>query len=108
MGPGHSGAALAAKPLAPRVPLWILFAVSEGIDVLFLIFAFVGIERQSVTKTSLENGIEILTPGVILWSHGFFYVFNLVRICRPDNLYNHAKNKTSLRGRACLFQPLNS
>ncbi len=72
MGPGHSGAALAAKPLAPRVPLWILFAVSEGIDVLFLIFAFVGIERQSVTRTSLENGIEMLTPGVILWSHGFF------------------------------------
>ncbi len=72
MGPGHFGVALAAKPLAPRVPVWVLLIVSEGIDILFFLFSILGIEKQSVSRTSLEHGIEILVPGVILWSHGLF------------------------------------
>jgi hypothetical protein len=72
MGPGHFGAALAAKPLASHVPVWILLIASEGIDILFFIFSLLGIEKQSVSKTSVENGIEILVPGMVQWSHGLF------------------------------------
>lgn len=72
MGPGHFGVALVAKPLAPRVPLWVLLITSEGIDILFFLFSMLGIEKQSISKTSIEKGIEILVPGVIQWSHGLF------------------------------------
>lgn len=72
MGPGHFGVALVAKPLAPRVPLWVMLITSEGIDILFFLFSMLGIEKQSISKTSIEKGIEILVPGVIQWSHGLF------------------------------------
>lgn len=72
MGPGHFSVALVAKPLVPRVPLWILLIVSEGIDILFFLFSGLGIEKQSISKTSIEKGIEILVLGVIQWSHGLF------------------------------------
>jgi hypothetical protein len=72
MGPGHLGVALAAKPLTPRVPLWILLIASEGIDILFFIFSLLGFEKQAVSISSVEKGIEIQVPGVIQWSHGLF------------------------------------
>lgn len=40
--PGLFAFALAAKPLAPKVPLWILLIASEALD--FLAFAFIGIK----------------------------------------------------------------
>ncbi|HEX7556359.1 MAG TPA: hypothetical protein VF338_07025 [Leptolinea sp.] len=72
MGPGHLGVALAAKPLAKSIPLWILLIASEGIDILFFAFTLLGIEKQAVSISSIEKGIEILVPGVIQWSHGLF------------------------------------
>ncbi len=72
MGLGHLSAGLVLKPLAPKVPLWILLVVSEGIDILFFLFSFLGIEKQSVTRTSMERGVETITPGVLYWSHGLF------------------------------------
>jgi hypothetical protein len=75
MGPGHFGVALAAKPLAPRIPLWILLVASEGLDILSFIFLSVGLETKFVRIVSLERGIVILSPGVYHWSHGLFMTF---------------------------------
>ncbi len=72
MGPGHFGVALAAKPLAPKAPLWLLLVASEGIDLLFFLFSMIGLERQAVSRSSLEQGIQIVTPGILYWSHGLF------------------------------------
>lgn len=72
MGPGHFGVALAAKPLAPKAPLWLLLVASEGIDILFFLFSMIGLEKQAVSRSSIERGIEILTPGVLYLSHGLF------------------------------------
>jgi hypothetical protein len=58
MGPiGHFAVGLAAKPLAPKVPLGVLFLATVVLDVLAIAFAFVGIE-------GVKSGI--------LWSHGLF------------------------------------
>lgn len=60
MGPaGHFAVGLAAKPLAPKVPLGILLLATEILDILATAFASAGIELT--TKT----------PG-IPWSHGLF------------------------------------
>jgi hypothetical protein len=72
MGPGHFGIAFAAKTIAPRIPLWALLAASEAIDLLCFGFAAMGIEKPGESQTSLEEGIRIITPGVIPWSHGLF------------------------------------
>lgn len=72
MGPGHFGVAMAAKPLAPKAPLWLLLIASEGIDLLFFLFSFIGLEKQAVSRSSIERGIEVITPGILYWSHGLF------------------------------------
>jgi len=54
---GHFAVGLAAKPLAPKVPLGVLFLATVILDVLAIAFAFVGIE-------SVHTGIP--------WSHGLF------------------------------------
>ena len=44
MGPiGHFAVGLAAKPLAPKVQLGVLFLATVILDVLAIAFAFVGI-----------------------------------------------------------------
>ncbi len=72
MGPGHFGVGLAAKAIAPNAPLWALLAASETLDLLSLGFIQAGIEKVGASQTSLEQGIHILIPGVIPWSHGLF------------------------------------
>ncbi len=42
---GHLAVGLAAKPVAPKVPLGVLLLASWVIDVLYLVFAFAGIEN---------------------------------------------------------------
>lgn len=54
---GHFAVALAAKPLAPKVPLWLLLLATLLLDILWGIFALVGVE--GITKE----------PD---WSHGLF------------------------------------
>ncbi len=72
MGPGHLGIGLAAKPLVPKVPLWVLLVASEVPDLLFYGFQAAGIEKQSITTTNLRQGLQVTSPGVIPWSHGLF------------------------------------
>lgn len=54
---GHFAVGFAAKPLAPKVPLWLLLTATLALDLLFGIFTLVGME-----------GIE----KEIYWSHGLF------------------------------------
>ena len=54
---GHFAVALAAKPAAPKVPLFVLLVATLILDLLYFVFAFAGIE-----------GINKEIP----WSHGLF------------------------------------
>jgi hypothetical protein len=59
---GHIGAGLAAKQVAPKVPVIILVLAAEVIDILCGIFMLAGIEK----------GATVLAYGSIPWSHGLF------------------------------------
>ena len=72
MGPAHLGIGFAAKKAAPDVPLWMLLVASEVLDLLSFVFITIGVEKISAVKTSLEKGIETITPGSVPWSHGLF------------------------------------
>ena len=72
MGPGHLGVAFAAKPLAPKAPLWTLLVASEALDLLSFGFIALGMEKVAVSQTDFKNGLQIITPGWIPWSHGLF------------------------------------
>jgi hypothetical protein len=54
---GHFAVGLAAKPIAPKVPLYVLLLSTLLLDFLFFAFALVGIEGM---KTDIP------------WSHGLF------------------------------------
>ncbi len=43
MGPAHFAIALAAKPAAPKIPLWVLLIASEILDLLCFAFISLGI-----------------------------------------------------------------
>lgn len=45
---GHYGAALAAKPLAKPVPLWVLFVAVQWLDVVWSGFVLAGIEKVRI------------------------------------------------------------
>jgi hypothetical protein len=70
--PGHFGIALAVKPAAPKAPLWVLLVASEALDLLSFAFMAVGIEDMGVSQTDFSQGVKILVPGSIPWSHGLF------------------------------------
>lgn len=72
MGPGHLGIGLAAKPVIPKAPLWVLLVASEALDLLSAMFIAVGIERMAVSQIDFEHGIQTITPGSVPWSHGLF------------------------------------
>jgi hypothetical protein len=72
MGPGHFAIAFVAKPVAPKVPLWVLLAASEALDLLSFGFLAVGMENFGSNTTSLEQGVKTLIPAAIPWSHGLF------------------------------------
>jgi hypothetical protein len=57
MGPiGHCAIGMAAKPLAPRVPVAVLLIATLLLDILAIVFTFIGI----------EGGEKVGNP----WSHG--------------------------------------
>ena len=70
--PGHFGIGLAAKPAAPKAPLWVLLVATEVPDMLYFAFHAAGIESAAVSTTDFSQGVEILSPGSIPWSHGLF------------------------------------
>jgi hypothetical protein len=72
MGPAHLGVGFAAKTIAPKAPLWALLVASEVLDLLSFGFMALGIERASTSQTDFIQGLKIITPGSIPWSHGLF------------------------------------
>ncbi len=72
MGPGHFAIAFAAKPVGPQGPLWTLLVASEALDLLSLGFIAIGIESAGVSSTDLNQGVQVIVPGSIPWSHGLF------------------------------------
>ena len=72
MGPGHFGVAFAAKPLAPKAPLWTLLVASEALDLLCFGFITLSVEKMAVSQIDFQNGIQTITPGSVPWSHGLF------------------------------------
>jgi hypothetical protein len=58
---GHFAAGLAAKPLAPKVPLYALLFATLVLDFLYFAFAYAGMEGA-------KSGIPWSHP----WSHGLF------------------------------------
>ena len=72
MGPGHLGIGLAAKPVTPKAPLWVFLVASEALDLLSAVFIKVGLERMAVTQMDFRQGLSVLTPSWVPWSHGLF------------------------------------
>jgi len=70
--PGHFAIGLAAKPVAPKAPLWVLLLATELPDLLFFAFQAAGIEYVAVSTTDFGRGVQILSPGSMPWSHGLF------------------------------------
>ena len=68
--PGHFGVGLAAKPLAPAVPVGVFLLASEFLDLLSLAFGAIGLEKFATSQTDFTHGVRILIPGSIPWSHG--------------------------------------
>ena len=68
--PGHLGIGFAAKPVAPKAPLWALLVATQVLDLLSFLFMAVGIESMGVTTIDLSQGIQFLTPASVPWSHG--------------------------------------
>ncbi len=57
--PGHFAIAFAAKPAAPRLPLWLLLVATEILDLLAFGFMAIGIEHGAPNPE-------------LAWSHGLF------------------------------------
>lgn len=70
--PGHLAIGLAAKPTAPKVPLWVFLLASWFLDILSFGFEAIGLEEFAVTQMDIENGLSIDLPGSVPWSHGLF------------------------------------
>jgi hypothetical protein len=61
-GLAHLGVGLAAKPVAPKVPLVVLLVSAYVIDIVWGVFFFAGIEHLP------QPGLTTTSP----WSHGLF------------------------------------
>jgi hypothetical protein len=71
-GIGHFSAGLIAKPVTPKVPLWILLAASETNDILYFLFSSTGIEPKVTFTMDFEHGVRHSTLSTNPWSHGLF------------------------------------
>lgn len=71
-GIGHLAAGFAAKPVEPKIPLWVLLVASETNDILYFLFASIGLEQKAVMTMDFSQGVKYLTPALNPWSHGLF------------------------------------
>ncbi len=57
---GHYGVAFAAKPVQPRLPLWLLFIAVQWLDVVWSVLVMLGIERLRIVKGFTEaNAMDL-------------------------------------------------
>lgn len=73
MGIGHLGAGLAAKRLAPQVSLGVLLLATELIDILWIIFALVGIEKMGLSPWSHGLFMAVIWSMAVGLLAGYFY-----------------------------------
>ncbi len=52
---GHYGPALAAKPVQPRIPLWLLFIAVQWMDVCWSILVLLGVEKLRIVPGFTEG-----------------------------------------------------
>ena len=75
MGPGHFGIGFAAKKIAPKAHLGVLLVASEALDLICAGCIALGIEKTFQTQIDIVNGIQVVEPGFVGWSHGLFMSF---------------------------------
>jgi hypothetical protein len=63
---GHFSTSLAAKALAPKLPLWQLLLAAQAVDILWALFIWLGIERASMDMSLPSNP---LTLGHMPYTH---------------------------------------
>jgi hypothetical protein len=63
---GHFAPSLAAKTVAPRVPLWQLLLAGQAVDVMWAVFVWFGVERASIDLSLPSNP---LTLGYMPYTH---------------------------------------
>jgi len=71
-GIGHLAAGFAAKPIEPKVPLWVFLVASETNEILYFLFSSTGLEPKAVMTMDFNQGVKYLTPALNPWSHGLF------------------------------------
>ena len=57
-GIGHLAAGFAAKPVELKIPLWVLLVASETNDILYFLFAFIGLEHKAVMTMDFNQGVK--------------------------------------------------
>ena len=71
-GIGHLAAGFAAKPAAPKIPLWVFLVAAETNEILYFLFTLSGLEQKAVMTMNFSEGVKYLTPASNPWSHGLF------------------------------------
>ena len=72
-GIGHLAAGFAAKPSAPKIPLWVFLLAGETNDLLYFLFSAAGIEpRSKILTMDFIQGVRYSAAVSNPWSHGLF------------------------------------
>ncbi len=71
-GIGHLAAGFAAKPVTPKVSLWVLLIAAETNDLLYFLFTSIGLEQKVSSTMDFNQGVTYLTSSINPWSHGLF------------------------------------
>jgi hypothetical protein len=72
-GIGHLAAGFAAKPAAPKIPLWVFLFAGEINDLLYFLFSAAGIEpRAIIVSMDFTQGVRYMNSVSNPWSHGLF------------------------------------
>ncbi|HEY3316248.1 MAG TPA: hypothetical protein VGL40_13350 [Bacillota bacterium] len=90
-GLGHLGIGLAAKRVAPEVPVGILLVAVEGLDILWGVTALTGIEKTTG---------PLLNPGPAPLSHGLLMsvVWSLIAALVAARVYRNNRTGVVIGG----------
>lgn len=69
IAPGHFAIGFAAKPVAPKVPLWALLVAAEVLDLVAFPLQISKIESFTIGTIDFTNGIQMAIPAQMPWSH---------------------------------------
>jgi len=72
-GIGHLAAGFAAKPAAPKIPLWLFLVAAEINDLLYFLFSSAGLEpKADMVTMDFIQGVRYSSAAPNSWSHGLF------------------------------------